>query len=133
MSAKSSPKGAKRTSSKNSKPLPVADAKPTSVKKKTPVAAGTKSRVAAAARAATNNRAKKETDTFYVVVAHDEFRISAEKPTAKSRVHIAGSFAEAKELAIESLIELIDGLEERLWHIKQSRDFANYQELVKPR
>jgi hypothetical protein len=132
MSAKSSSKGAKRTSSKNSKPLPVAAAKPTSAKKKTSSAGGAKS-ASAVARAATNNRAKNEADTFYVVVEHDEFRISANKPAAKSRVHVAGSFAEAKELAIESLIELIDGLEERLWQIKQSRDFANYQELVKLR
>jgi hypothetical protein len=136
MSGKSPQKSAKRTSTKNSKPRSSIERKPpkpASAKRSTAAAAGNKSRAGKVARAATNNRAMKDTSTFYVVVEHDEFRISAEKPAAKSPLHIAKTFTEAKELAIDSLIELIDSLEGRLWQIKRSKDFEEYQDLVKPR
>ncbi|MBI2827330.1 MAG: hypothetical protein HYX69_21870 [Planctomycetia bacterium] len=78
--------------------------------------------------AAAGNRASKQTkETYYFVVTSANARISTAKPPSAERVETAGSFREVKDKAVDHLIELIDALERRLWEIKRSQDYAEYQ------
>ncbi|HEY4310992.1 MAG TPA: hypothetical protein VGN12_16190 [Pirellulales bacterium] len=96
---------------------PIAAAKPAA--KKGPIALRTP-----AARKSTPGG---DSGTYYIVVEHDDLRISTEKPKTNGRLETAESFIEAKEKAVDRLIDLIDSFERRLWQVKQSND---HQSLV---
>jgi hypothetical protein len=68
-----------------------------------------------------------DSGTYYIVVEHDDLRISTERPKTNGRLETAESFIEAKEKAVDRLIDLIDSFERRLWQVKQSND---HQSLV---
>jgi hypothetical protein len=70
-----------------------------------------------------------ESGTYYIVVEHDDLRISTAKPKSNGRVETAATFAEAKDKAMDCLIDLIDRFERRLWEVKQSLD---HETLVDP-
>jgi hypothetical protein len=63
-----------------------------------------------------------EPGTYYIVVEHEDVRIATAKPQSTGRVETATSFIEAKEKAVDRLIDIIDRFERRLWQVKQSQD-----------
>jgi len=127
MSGKSLQPNAKRGASKTAKPKGNAGRSAAkSAAKKTPQAANAaKAGPIALRNVAKRTPASKNSDTFYIFVDHERLHISTEKPKSAAHVMTAGSFDEAKEKAVDYLIELIDGLERRLWEIKQSSDFES--------
>ncbi len=56
------------------------------------------------------------------MVEHEDVRIATAKPKSTGRVETAASFIEAKEKAVDRLIDIIDRFERRLWQVKQSQD-----------
>ena len=77
---------------------------------------------ATAADTTTNHESHDESGTYYIVVEHDDLRISTDKPKSNGRVETAATFDEAKDKAMDRLIDLIDRFEHRLWEVKQSLD-----------
>ena len=133
MSGKSLPSGAKRGTPKTAKPKKATagrSAAKSAAKKTSPAAGGAKAGPIALRNVAKRTPAGKNSHTFYIFVDYEELRISTEKPTSTAHVMTAGTFDEAKEKAVDYLIELIDTLERRLWQIKQSSDLDS---LIKKR
>ncbi len=71
---------------------------------------------------AAGKSAATESGTYYIVVEHEDVRIATAKPQSTGRVETATSFIEAKEKAVDRLIDIIDRFERRLWQVKQSQD-----------
>jgi len=67
---------------------------------------------------------------FYFVAGDYEPRITDKKPKPSGRVIECPSFDEAKDQAVEQLIDLIDRCERRLWEIKRAESFEHYQQLA---
>ncbi|HVU89334.1 MAG TPA: hypothetical protein VHD36_18550 [Pirellulales bacterium] len=99
---------------------PAKKAKPAPAAKKGPIALRTPAarKPAAPAKPTTSDKS----GTYYIVVEHEDLRISTEKPKAAGRVETADTFDEAKDKALDRLIDLIDRFERRLWEVKQSLD-----------
>jgi hypothetical protein len=72
-------------------------------------------------------KSKKE---FYFVAGDYEPRITDKKPKPSGSVLEFSSFEEAKDQAVEQLIDLIDRCERRLWEIKRAESFEQYQQLA---
>ena len=68
--------------------------------------------------------ANKNSEALYIYIERDQLHIATEKPKSTAHVLSAATFDEAKEKAVDYLIELIDALERRLWDIKQASDLA---------
>ena len=67
---------------------------------------------------------------FYFVAGDYEPRITDKKPKPGGSVLEFPSFEEAKDQAVEQLIDLIDRCERRLWEIKRAENFEQYQKLA---
>jgi hypothetical protein len=133
-------KSASKPGTANGAPKVAKKAKPAPAAKKGPIALRTsatrkpaapiksvpaKSAPATSATAAdttTNHESHDESGTYYIVVEHDDLRISTAKPKSNGRVETAATFDEAKDKAMDRLIDLIDRFEHRLWEVKQSLD-----------
>jgi len=59
---------------------------------------------------------------YYIFVEAESLQISKVRPKSAGRVETAAHLDEAKEIAVDRLIQWIDDLESRLWQIKQSAD-----------
>ena len=92
------------------------------------VKSSVKAAAAVGANAKTPKRAAVHTNKAYFFVAGDyEPRITDKKPTPSARVLEFSTFEEAKDQAVEQLIDLIDRCEQRLWAIKRAENFEQYQ------
>jgi hypothetical protein len=74
--------------------------------------------------------AAKARQEFYFVAGDYEPRITDKKPKPSGSVLEFASFEEAKDQAIEQLIDLIDRCERRLWEIKRAESFEQYRQLA---
>jgi molecular chaperone GrpE (heat shock protein) len=97
----------------------------TAVKKTSPTAGAAKSGPIALRNVTKRVAAEKNSDTLYIFADHEQLHISTEKPKAAAHIMTASSFDEAKEKAVDFLIEVIDNLERRLWEIKQASDLES--------
>ena len=116
----------RRPSPPAAKKGPIALRMPATRKPAAPVkSASTKSEPATATTIAdtvTTHNSADESGTYYIVVEHEDLRISTAKPKTGGRVETAATFDEAKEKAVDCLIDIIDRFERRLWEVKQSLD-----------
>jgi hypothetical protein len=124
MSGKPPRSNGKRVAATTAKAKPsVAQSVPkTAAAKKSAPATGKKGPVALRT-AKSPKPAAKNSDKFYIVVEHSELNIFKEKPQSSVPVDSADTFHEAKDKAVDYLIELIDHYERRLWEIKRSSDY----------
>jgi hypothetical protein len=123
MPEKPSQPTAKRTTSKPAKAKGAAGRGAVkSSSKKTPAAGAAKGGPVALRNLPKRAAVVKNSDTIYIFVDRNQLHISTGRPKAVAEVMTAVGFDEAKEKAVDHLIEWIDGLERRLWQIKQSSD-----------
>ena len=75
-----------------------------------------------------NDRPKAASASFFFPAEFDP-RISSQKPSSATAVIESRTFDEARDKALDALIEIIDRCEERLWQLKQARSLAEYEQL----
>jgi hypothetical protein len=124
MSGKPPRSNGKRVAPKTAKAKPSdAPSVPKATAAKKPAPAASKKGPVALRTAKSPKPAAKNSDKFYIVVEHSDLNISKQKPQSSVPVDSADTFHEAKEKAVDYLIELIDHYERRLWEIKRSNDY----------
>ncbi len=131
---------AAKTPRRNSKPAPATNSKAKATKEKPQTKAAAapratrkpaKSNGSAKTTTKSKQRAEQNSDVFYLLVEHTDLRIVRERPAMPASSAV--TFGEARDMAIEHLIMMIDGLERSLWEIKRAADFEGYQGLLEAR